>query len=108
MQGFVAAGVVSLILLACYHYQASEGIWRISFGLGIVVSKYSSGAKAFLIKQVPISICFFRVRMINSTQYSKHAIKSNYPYMLVLKRYWKPMLGTCGSYLSRVDIDILT
>lgn len=33
--------------------------------------------------------------MINSTQYKKHAIKSHYPYMLVLRRYWKPMLGTC-------------
>jgi hypothetical protein len=33
--------------------------------------------------------------MINSTQYRKHAIKSQYPYMLVLRRYWKPMLGTC-------------
>lgn len=32
--------------------------------------------------------------MVNSTQYRKHAIKSNVPYMLALKRYWKPMLGT--------------
>ncbi|KAJ5351022.1 hypothetical protein N7541_008749 [Penicillium brevicompactum] len=43
---------------------------------------------------LPLSICFFRIRMINSTQYRKHAIKSNYPYWLVLRRYWKPMLGT--------------
>ncbi|GMF68848.1 unnamed protein product [Aspergillus oryzae] len=35
--------------------------------------------------------------MINSTQYQKHSIKSRYPYGLILKRYWKPMLGTCGS-----------
>ncbi|KAJ5664783.1 uncharacterized protein N7477_007231 [Penicillium maclennaniae] len=77
--GFVAAGVVALIILACYHQQNSEGVWRIAFGLGIVL---------------PLSICFFRVRMINSTQYRKHAIKSHYPYKLVLKRYWKPMLGT--------------
>lgn len=45
-------------------------------------------------------ICFFRLRMINSTQYQKHSIKSHYPYRLVLKRYWKPMLGTCSSYPS--------
>ncbi|KAJ5134971.1 uncharacterized protein N7443_003413 [Penicillium atrosanguineum] len=77
--GFVAAGLVALIILACYHQQNSEGVWRIAFGLGIVL---------------PLSICFFRVRMINSTQYRKHAIKSHYPYKLVLKRYWKPMLGT--------------
>lgn len=45
--------------------------------------------------KLPVIICFFRIRMINSTQYRKHAIKSKYPYWLVLKRYWKPMLGTC-------------
>ncbi|KAJ5318193.1 hypothetical protein PENANT_c052G01203 [Penicillium antarcticum] len=77
--GFVAAGLVALIVLACYNQHDSEGVWRITFGLGIVL---------------PLSICFFRVRMINSTQYRKHAIKSQYPYMLVLRRYWKPMLGT--------------
>ncbi|KXG47971.1 Major facilitator superfamily domain, general substrate transporter [Penicillium griseofulvum] len=77
--GFVAAGLVALIVLACYSQQNSEGVWRITFGLGIVL---------------PLSICFFRVRMVNSTQYRKHAIKSQYPYGLVLRRYWKPMLGT--------------
>ncbi|KAL2831850.1 major facilitator superfamily domain-containing protein [Aspergillus pseudoustus] len=77
--GFVAAGLVALIVLACYHQRNSEGVWRVCFGLGIVL---------------PLAVCFFRVRMINSTQYQKHAIKSNYPYMLVLRRYWKPMLGT--------------
>lgn len=48
-----------------------------------------------LTSKLPVIICFFRIRMINSTQYRKHAIKSKYPYWLVLKRYWKPMLGTC-------------
>jgi hypothetical protein len=37
-QGFVAAGLVALIVLACYHQQNSEGVWRVSFGLGFVVS----------------------------------------------------------------------
>jgi MFS family permease len=36
--GFVVAGVVALIVLACYHNRTSEGVWRICFGLGIVVS----------------------------------------------------------------------
>lgn len=40
--GFVVAGVVALIVLACYHNQSSVGAWRICFGLGIVVSLYSS------------------------------------------------------------------
>ncbi|BCS17216.1 uncharacterized protein APUU_10044S [Aspergillus puulaauensis] len=77
--GFVAAGIVALIVLACFHQEARQGVWRVCFGLGFVL---------------PVIICFFRIRMINSTQYRKHAIKSRYPYWLVLKRYWKPMLGT--------------
>ncbi|KAJ5765112.1 hypothetical protein N7520_004671 [Penicillium odoratum] len=77
--GFVVAGVVALIVLACYHQENSAGVWRVCFGLGLVL---------------PIVICFFRVRMAKSTQYKKHAIKSRYPYVLVLKRYWKPMVGT--------------
>ncbi|KAL4897194.1 MFS general substrate transporter [Aspergillus ambiguus] len=77
--GFVSAGIVSLIVLACYHQQVSSGVWRVTFGLGLVL---------------PVVICFFRIRMINSTQYQKHSIRSQYPYGLVLKRYWKPMLGT--------------
>lgn len=36
--GFVAAGIVALVVLACYHNRSSEGVWRICFGLGIVVS----------------------------------------------------------------------
>jgi hypothetical protein len=32
--------------------------------------------------------------MIESSQYRKHAIKKRMPYGLIIKRYWKPMLGT--------------
>ncbi|KAL2865981.1 major facilitator superfamily domain-containing protein [Aspergillus lucknowensis] len=77
--GFVGAGVVALIVLACFDQETRQGVWRVCFGLGFVL---------------PVVICFFRIRMVNSTQYRKHAIRSNYPYWLVLKRYWKPMLGT--------------
>ena len=41
-QGFVAAGLVALIVLACYHQQNSEGVWRVTFGLGMVVSLANS------------------------------------------------------------------
>ncbi|KAL3711283.1 hypothetical protein TMatcc_005081 [Talaromyces marneffei ATCC 18224] len=78
--GFVIAGVVPLIVLACYHQAPSAGVWKVSFGLGVVL---------------PVVICFFRLRMIDSTQYRNHSIKSKYPYRLILKRYWKTMLGTC-------------
>ncbi|KAE8421781.1 major facilitator superfamily domain-containing protein [Aspergillus pseudocaelatus] len=80
--GFVSAGIVALIVLACYGQETRAGVWRVSFGIGFVL---------------PLVICFFRIRMINSTQYRKHSIRSRYPYGLILKRYWKPMLGTCES-----------
>jgi MFS family permease len=38
IQGFVVAGVVAVIVLACYGQRSSEGVWRICFGLGFVVS----------------------------------------------------------------------
>lgn len=81
--GFVGAGIVALIVLAAYNENVSEGVWRVCFGLGFVL---------------PVALFFFRIRIINSTQYRKHAIKRNFPYWLVLKRYWKPMLGTAGAW----------
>ncbi|KAJ9296196.1 hypothetical protein DTO271G3_5337 [Paecilomyces variotii] len=77
--GFVAAGIVALIVMACFHQEVKDGVWRVCFILGIVL---------------PVTIFFFRIRMVNSTQYRKHSIRSQYPYWLTLKRYWKPMLGT--------------
>ncbi|CZR68897.1 probable inorganic phosphate transporter [Phialocephala subalpina] len=83
--GFVIAGAVALIVLACYSNRSSEGVWRICFGLGIVL---------------PMSVFFFRIRMVNSTQYRKHAIKNNVPYIHALKLYWKPMLGTSLAWFT--------
>ena len=77
--GFVVAGVVALIVLACFHQRTEAGVWRVCFGLGIVL---------------PLTVFFFRLRMVNSTQYRKHAIKANIPYLLALKKYWVPMVGT--------------
>lgn len=77
--GFVIAGVVALIVLAAYHENISDGVWRVNFGLGFVL---------------PLVLMFFRLRMINSTQYRRHAMKKGkIPYLLVVKRYWRPMLG---------------
>lgn len=77
--GFVIAGVVALIVLAAYNQRISDGVWRICFGIGFVL---------------PVGLLFFRLRLLNSTQYRKHAIKQKIAYLLVIKRYWKPMLGT--------------
>ncbi|TVY77083.1 Glycerophosphoinositol permease 1 [Fusarium oxysporum f. sp. cubense] len=77
--GFVMAGVVALIVLAAYHQHVSDGVWRINFGIGFIL---------------PVALLFLRLRQFDSTQYKKHAIKQDIPYLLVIKRYWKPMLGT--------------
>ncbi|GAB1203462.1 hypothetical protein APSETT445_002097 [Aspergillus pseudonomiae] len=34
--GFVSAGIVALIVLACYGQETRAGVWRISFGIGFV------------------------------------------------------------------------
>lgn len=77
--GFVMAGVIVLIVLAAYHQHINDGVWRVSFGLGFIL---------------PVGLLFFRLRLINSSQYKKHAMKTHIPYWLVIKRYWRPMLGT--------------
>ncbi|KAK3060882.1 hypothetical protein LTS18_007489 [Coniosporium uncinatum] len=77
----LAAGIVALIVLAAYNQQVAESVWRVSFGIDMVLPA--------------ILFFFFRVRMINSTQYRKNPIKTKTPYLLAIKRYWKPMLGTC-------------
>jgi MFS family permease len=94
--GFVVAGVVVLIVLACYHQKTSEGVWRVCFGLGIVVScsPYDM-SEVLLTKKLPLAVLAFRLRLVNSTQYRKHAIKTKVPYIHALRLYWKPMLGTC-------------
>lgn len=41
ISGFVGSSIVSLIVIAAYNGQASDGIWRICFGIGIFVSRPS-------------------------------------------------------------------
>lgn len=67
--GFIMAGVVVLNVLMCYHQGPSEGVWRVSFGLGFVL---------------PAGLLFFRLWMINSTQCRKHAMRW-FPYWLALR-----------------------
>ncbi|KIH91989.1 hypothetical protein SPBR_01592 [Sporothrix brasiliensis 5110] len=77
--GFVVAGIVALVVLAAYHQNLGDGVWRVCFGLGFIL---------------PVTLVFFRLSRFQSTQYRKHAMKKDIPYLLVIKRYWKPMLGT--------------
>lgn len=38
ISGFTGSAIVSLIIIAAYNGKASDGIWRICFGIGIFVS----------------------------------------------------------------------
>ncbi|KAL0939821.1 uncharacterized protein CTRU02_206431 [Colletotrichum truncatum] len=83
ISGFVGSSIVSLIVIAAYNGQASDGIWRICFGIGIFL---------------PLVIFFFRMRLADSQQYQKHAIQQNIPYWLAIKFYWKALLGCCTAW----------
>ncbi|KAG9567473.1 hypothetical protein KCU71_g3469, partial [Aureobasidium melanogenum] len=38
------------------------------------------------------------MRLLDSRQYQKHAIKKNYPYKLALRMYWRPFLACCTAW----------
>ncbi|KAG0050300.1 Plasma membrane permease, mediates uptake of glycerophosphoinositol and glycerophosphocholine [Gryganskiella cystojenkinii] len=79
--GFVLSALFPLILGAagCSY----EVIWRTSFAFGVLP---------------PLSVLYFRFKMDNSEIYQKNAMKKNVPYLLIIKRYWKYLLGTGGSW----------
>ncbi|KAF9586228.1 Plasma membrane permease, mediates uptake of glycerophosphoinositol and glycerophosphocholine [Lunasporangiospora selenospora] len=79
--GIVFASLVPLLLgLAGCGYEA---IWRASFAIGVLP---------------PLTALYFRLRLVNSEHFQRNAIKRNVPYRLVLKRYWRHLLGTAGSW----------
>ncbi|KAF8885495.1 major facilitator superfamily domain-containing protein [Infundibulicybe gibba] len=83
--GFISASIVSIIVIAAYGGKATNGVWRVCFGVGIFL---------------PLVIFLFRLRIVNSTQFHKHAIrdKRKFPLWLAVKRYWKPLLGCAGTW----------
>ncbi|KAK4688572.1 hypothetical protein P7C73_g1544, partial [Tremellales sp. Uapishka_1] len=81
-----------LIIITGSHYGGTRSAsdlhklaysWRISMAIGIVI---------------PLSVFYFRLKMMNSKLYRKSAIRSNPPYGLILKKYWKTLLGTAGTW----------
>ncbi|KAK7039237.1 hypothetical protein VNI00_010142 [Paramarasmius palmivorus] len=82
ISGFVGSSITAIIVIAAFHDRARDAVWRTCFGIGIIL---------------PLTIFFFRMRLVDSTQYHKHAIKRNFPWKLAIRRYWKAMLGCCGA-----------
>ncbi|KAF6834652.1 major facilitator superfamily transporter [Colletotrichum plurivorum] len=84
--GYIWGALVPLLLLLCVGQQVSKYdiVWRTSFALGMAP---------------PLLIFWFRMRMAVSTAYRKSAMrKQRTPYLLALKRYWRPLLGTASTW----------
>ncbi|KAI0076811.1 MFS Git1p-like glycerophosphoinositol permease [Panus rudis PR-1116 ss-1] len=80
--GPVAVSVFLIVLSAAGEDHLGT-VWRVCFGIGIIF---------------PLSVFYFRMRMLSSELYRKGAIKHRVPCGLAIKRYWKPLIGTCGSW----------
>ncbi|KAK7694881.1 hypothetical protein QCA50_002069 [Cerrena zonata] len=74
---------VFLIVLSAAGEDHLPTVWRVCFGIGIIL---------------PLTVFYFRLRMLSSKLYRKGAIKRRVPYLLVIKRYWKTLIGTCGAW----------
>ncbi|KAJ5765915.1 hypothetical protein N7520_005474 [Penicillium odoratum] len=84
--GFAFGSLVPLILLLCFHQQVKhyEAVWRVSLAMGAIA---------------PLSIFWFRYRMVVSSAYRKSSMKKQrLPYWLAIKKYWRPLLGVSGSW----------
>ncbi|OOQ82803.1 inorganic phosphate transporter [Penicillium brasilianum] len=84
--GFAFGALVPLILLLCFHQQVKhyEAVWRVSLAMGAIA---------------PLSIFWFRYRMVVSSAYRKSSMKKQpIPYRLAIKKYWRSLLGVCGSW----------
>ncbi|BCS03631.1 plasma membrane permease, mediates uptake of glycerophosphoinositol and glycerophosphocholine [Aspergillus luchuensis] len=80
--GPFAVLVFLIVFSACQksHYST---VWRVCFGIGCIW---------------PLSVFYFRWRMLNSALYRRGAIKKQVPYGLVIRYYWKSLIGTCGAW----------
>lgn len=77
------ATIVFLIVLSAAGTNHLSTVWRVCFGIGCLF---------------PLSVFYFRLKMMNSKLYRRGAIKKSVPYGLVLRYYWKTLIGTCGAW----------
>lgn len=72
-----------LIFLSIWGENHLRGVWRTSFGFG-----------AFL----PMAIFYFRWRLQHAKTFQNNAIKRRVPYMFILKKYWRSLIGSAGMW----------
>ncbi|KAL1674582.1 major facilitator superfamily domain-containing protein [Schizophyllum commune] len=77
------AVAVFLIVLSAAGEDHLPTVWRVCFGIGVLL---------------PLTVFYFRVRMLTTRLYRYGAIKHRVPYVLSVKRYWKSLIGTCGAW----------
>lgn len=77
-----AVSIFLIVLSACRQAHLST-VWRVCFGIGCVF---------------PLTVFYFRVKMLTSTLYRRGAMKRKVPYRLIIRYYWKTLLGTCGAW----------
>ncbi|TWU76196.1 permease [Metarhizium rileyi] len=77
------AVAVFLIVLSAAGKSNLSTVWRVCFGIGVIL---------------PLTVFYFRLKMLNSKLYRRGAIKKHVPYGLVIKYYWKTLMGTCGAW----------
>ncbi|KAJ5704302.1 hypothetical protein N7493_011440 [Penicillium malachiteum] len=90
--GFAFGALVPLILLLCFHQKVEhyEDVWRTSLAMGAIA---------------PISIFWFRYRMVVSSAYKKSSMqKQRIPYWLVVKKYWRGLLGASACWFMQVTL----
>lgn len=74
---------VFLIVLSAAGATHLSTVWRVCFGIGVIP---------------PLAVFYFRLKMLNSKLYRRGAIKQKVPYRLVIRYYWKTLIGTCGAW----------
>lgn len=93
---------IYLIIITGSHYGGTTSAddlyklgysWRVSMAIGIVI---------------PLSVFYFRLKMMNSKLYRRNAIRSTPPYGLILKRYWRTLIGTAGTWCKYLHYASLT
>ena len=80
--GPLAVMVFLVVLRICTRAHLST-VWRVCFGIGCVL---------------PLTVFYFRLKMLNSKLYRRGAIKKRVPYGLVVRYYWRSLIGTCGAW----------
>ncbi|KAL6302341.1 major facilitator superfamily domain-containing protein [Sparassis latifolia] len=82
--GFVVAAFVPLVLYWIFGERHLRAVWRLSLGLGVVPA---------------VAVFLWRLRMANPTRYQKDSmVRVRTPYFLIIRRYWRSLLGICISW----------